>query len=75
MATFLDNPDPAKLRAHGPLGWLSDKDRQHYYFLPAMEFKPAIKKLEKHLAEHLKKLEERKTKVNTRLYLDALKDE
>lgn len=78
MTLFLDDPDPQKVKTYGTLGWVSDADRKHYFNLPAGEFKPQIKKLERGLAEHKKKLktkeEAKKTAVNTRQYLDALKD-
>jgi hypothetical protein len=78
MTLFLDNPDPYKVKIYGPLGWISEEDRKHYLNLPAGEFKPQIKKLERALNEHKKKLKQReeakKSAANTRQYLDALKD-
>jgi hypothetical protein len=52
---ILEKPDPAMIAKWGPLGHVSDEERQRILDLPSGLFKPAVKQLEKTIAEMKKK--------------------
>ncbi len=53
--SILSNPDPIKVMKWGPLGHISDEEREKILNLPFGEFKPAVERLEKQLKEIAKK--------------------
>jgi hypothetical protein len=59
--TIIANPDPEKVAKWGPLGYISDDERERILALLFGEFGPAVTRIEKQLKEIAKKEKKRRS--------------